>query len=80
MMREFITKEVHWSLNGQSPCGAAPYPELGKGTTFFGWRPPPIPIFPQWCETCATTRARYMKFLKNGGYMSGWNIEPNEDR
>jgi hypothetical protein len=80
MMREFITDKIHWQLCGDAPCGAVPYPKLGKGTTFFGWRPPPIPLLPQWCETCAAKRALYMQLLRNGGYMSGWDIQPNPDR
>lgn len=80
-MREFIRdKMIHWQLNGDAPCGAVPYPVLGKGTTLFGWRPPPTPLFPENCPICIPTRTAYFKLLRNGGSMSGWDIKPNEDR
>jgi hypothetical protein len=79
-MREFITEGMnHWQRNGESPCGAVPYPELGEGTTLFGWSPPRF-VFPQDCPICIPTRTSYFKLLRNGGSMSGWDIRPNEDR
>ncbi len=78
--QDFITDGLfHWRMNGEAPCGAVPYPELGKGTTLFGWRPPTF-VFPEPCPICTPTKEKYFKLLRNGGSMSGWDIRPNEDR
>jgi len=79
-MREFLVDGLlHWQLNGESPCGAAPWPELGEGTTLFGRKPPPeVEKGP--CPVCVPTKKKYMLFLQHGGFMSGWDIRPNEPR
>lgn len=79
-MREFLREGMHhWQLNGESPCGAVPWPELAPGTTLFGWRPPPE-ISDEPCPICIPARTRYFALLRWGGSMHGWDIQPNEPR